>query len=353
MLKYQRIKQELRDKIIKMSPGEPFPTRLELMKEYGVARATVDKAISELCHDGFLSSRAGDGTYVSEHLRVMIDNVQNWGIIVPDVTASIYSGIVRGAENYAQKVRANIILCNSDNDLEKQEMYIERLNSSEVSGIIIVPVVSSNIQDSIDLYNQLIRTRIPFVFCNRSVEGIDVPLIASNDFYGAYLATKYLLKQGYRRPAFIAREKYKTSNDRCQGYLSALLEKGLEINRKAIIVELPVGSETQRISKLLEEEEIDSIFCFDDSIAEICYGVIKHKGLNIPNDIGIIGYNNTARCNSLNPPLSSVSFKNVEIGEKAGEVLYKLINNGLRGEFEIYIFQPTVEARESTAKMAE
>ncbi|MSU05806.1 substrate-binding domain-containing protein [Spirochaetales bacterium NM-380-WT-3C1] len=350
MLKYQIVKNTLLNKIQKMSPGDLFPTRKELLDELNVARATIDKAIGELCKDGVLVSKKGDGTYISDKTSGTNIESQNWGVIVPDITESIYSGIVRGAENYAQKVNANIILCNSDSKIEKQTMYLERLFSSDVKGIILVPVISNNISTTLELNKMLSKSHIPFVFCNRGVDGIDAPLIASNDFYGAYIATKHLLKQGYKSPAYISREKYKTSSDRCQGYLSALLEKNITVNRNSIIIKLQQGEEKDKIRNLFANKDIDSVFCFDDAIAEVCYDVAKEMGKSIPKDLGIIGYNNTARCNSLIPTLSSVSFRNVEIGEKAAEVLYKIIKSGLHSEFETYLFQPNIEARESTAR---
>lgn len=349
MLKYQKIKTNLTNDILKMAPGETLPTRKQLSDQYHSARATIDKAISELTKEGLLISKPGSGTRVS--IIPKNNQVQNWGIVVPDITEEIYSGIVRGAEDYAEKIKANIILCNSDNNLLKQDMYLRRLQDSRVSGIILVPVIYSDGQEvNYKFYDELIRSKIPIVFCNRSMDGIDVPLIASNDFYGAYIATKHLLRQGYKKPAYLAREKYKTSIDRCQGFLSALLEKNIPINRDAILIKLSKEKSREKIKQLLSSDSVDSIFCFDDILAKECYEVAAELDINIPSDLGIIGYNNTSVCETLNPPLSSVSFKNVEIGSKAAEILFKLIKTGKHSEFETYLFQPTVEVRGSTSK---
>lgn len=345
MLKYQKIKKRILNDIIPLSSGDKLESRLYLTQKYNTTRATLDKAIAELEQEGYLSSKAGSGTYITSLNHCNVLPIETWGVIVPNVMEEIYPGLVRGAENYAQKNGINLILCNSDNDTEKQEVYIRRLITSGVSGIILVPTITSNLKEIYRLYSQLIDTNIPFVFCNRSVEGINVPVIASNDFYGGYLATKHLLRSGYKHPAFIAKQKYKTSNDRCQGYLSALLEAGIEINRKAIIFDAK-----GKIESLLKEEQIDSIFCFDDSLAEECYFVASNLNKSIPNDIGLVGYNNTSITTKLIPNLSSVSFKNVEIGEKAAEILSKLIKGEYSSDFNYYLFQPTIIERESTKK---
>ncbi len=345
MLKYQKIKRMILDDIIAMTPGQRLESRPNLMRRYSSTRATLDKAIAELEEEGYLTSKLGSGTFVTAMTKAEAQHIQTWGVIVPNVMEEIYPGLVRGVENHAHQEGINIILCNSDNNPEKQEMYIRRLVASGVSGIILVPIISTELSSVYRLYSQLVETHIPFIFCNRSIEGINVPVIASNDFYGGYIATKHLLRQGYKKPAYIAKMKYKTSNDRCQGYLSALLEEDIEINREAIVF-----NAQGKIKELIMKQGIDSIFCFDDSLAEDCYKAVQELGLSIPNDLGIIGYNNTSICDKLTPHLSSVSFKNVEIGEKAARVLSKRINNEPHSEFEYYLFPPTVEARLSTSK---
>ena len=202
MLKYQKIKKQLLDSILQMSPGDRIPSRPELMNQLSITRATLDKAIAELENEGYLSSKTGSGTFVTSLTENQIQHIQTWGVIVPNVMEEIYPGLVRGAENFAHKEGINLVLCNSDNDPRKQEMYIRRLIASGVSGIILVPVISTDILEMYRLYTQLLETHVPFVFCNRSIEGINIPVIASNDFYGGYIATKHLLSKGYDRPAF-------------------------------------------------------------------------------------------------------------------------------------------------------
>ena len=118
----------------------------------------------------------------------------------------------------------------------------------------------------------------------------------------------------------------------------------LSINRKAIVFDAK-----GKIDTLIRNEDIDSIFCFDDSLAEECYDACRKADLSIPDDIGIIGYNNTSICEALTPALSSVSFMNVEIGEKAAEILMKMIRKEYTSDFDYYLFQPSVKERESTA----
>lgn len=334
-----------------MSPGERLMDRPSLCKLLDTTRTTLDKAINELVQQEILTSRKGSGTYVVGALEGSVSDSDNWCIIVPNIVDPIYSGLVSGISKIAQKRNANIILCNSDNDSSKQEKYIRRLLVSGVAGFIIVPVITDDLAENYRLYNNLIRSNVPFIFCNRSVDGVIAPVVTSNDFYGGYIATKHLIDNGYKKVAFVSKHKYRTSMDRCQGYMSALLENNIEINRRRIIIP---ASEKQPIDycqetrKLLEKGEIDAIFCFNDSIAIQIADVVKSVGLKISDDVGIIGYDNIEACKSYNPPLSSVSYKIAEIGEKAADVLCDLCyEKKAPSRFEYYLFQPDVIPRES------
>jgi DNA-binding LacI/PurR family transcriptional regulator len=355
MLRYKVIKNQLVTEIAGMNVNDRLPSRLELCKRLDTTRMTVDKAIKELVSEGVLISRQGDGTFVAAAKEEPSVHAGSWGVIVPDVTDGFYSKIVRGVENVAQGYGINVILCNSDFDFDKQEQYIKRLSYSGVSGLIIVPVVCGENRENHLLYNQLSELKVPFVFCARNAYGINAPVVTSNNFYGGYIATKHLLGKGYRHIAYISQQKYNASIDRCQGYIEALLENGIEINRKLIII-MDDKSHTQpdgyeMMKKILASDQVvDAVFCFCDKITPGVYQAISEAGLAVSNDIGVIGYDNTDICEKLNPAVTTVAYKSLEIGTKAAEILYKLVNKenfSDFSDFEYYLFQPELVVRDS------
>lgn len=351
MLRYQEIKKMLIDQIASMNPGDRLPSRSYLCKELQTTRTTLDRAIKELEKEKVVCCQNGSGTYVIGLIDGASPQAENWCVIVPNVMDDIYPSLVRGIENIAQVEGANVIICNSDNDGDKQDRYIRRLLASGVAGFIIVPVITGTVEMSYKLYGTLLDSNIPFVFCNRGVEGIKAPLVKSNDFYGGYIATKLLIERGYKNIAYIAKLNYQTSMDRCQGYISALLESDIEINRNLII--LPRYSEEancyKNAKRLIDNnKDIDAVFCFNDDIAQDVCRAIEESGKRISDDIGVIGYDNNQSSARLPTPLSSVSYKSLEIGEKAATVLA----NNIKGinpssNFEYYLFQPTIVERES------
>jgi DNA-binding LacI/PurR family transcriptional regulator len=352
MLRYKEIKNLLTAEIAKMSSNGQLPSRPELCKKFDTARLTLDKAINELVAEGALYSRKGGGTYVAGgNEGLPIHAGQSWGVIVPDVTDLLCAKIVRGVENVAQSYGINIILCNSDSDFDKQEQYIKRLNYSGVSGLIIVPVVSGENRRNYLLDSQLAELKVPFVFCSNSAYGINAPTVTSNNFYGGYLATRHLLEKGYRHIAYISQQKYHTSIDRCQGYVAALLENGIEVNRKIITLEdkshtQPAGYKMMK-NILASDQAVDAVFCFCDKIIPGVYQAISEAGLAVSDDIGVIGYDDIDICEKLNPAVTTVAFKSLEVGTKTAEILYKLINKEDLSDFEFYFFQPELVVRDS------
>lgn len=350
MLRYREIKMMLFDMIQRMNNGDKLPSRTTLSRKLDSSRATIDKAIRELTEEGILESRYGSGTYVARKLAGVVVNAENWCLIVPDISESIYAQMASGVESEARERNANVIICNSESDAKKQAEYIERLIYAGIAGFIIVPVVTRNVLENIELYRSLCRARIPFVFCNRDVEGVFAPVVKSNDYYGGYVATLHLIRQGYRHIAFLARTRYRTSIDRCQGYISALQQSSVEINRQLILLQTD-GSYAEAcnalIQRLQEGVEMDAVFCFNDYIAVKLIQALNEHGYRVPEDIAIIGYDNISSCAATTPTLTSMSYKSNDVGKMAAHVLGKILDGKSRDAFEYYLIQPELVVRSS------
>lgn len=350
MLRYIEVKQELKNRIFRMSNGEQLPSRTELCRLLDASRTTVDKAIKELEEEGFLESHIGSGTYVARRLEGVNAEVMNWCLIVPNITENIYGRMAASIERTAKEWNINIILCNSENSAEKQSEYIRRLIMAGVDGFIIVPVVMKTVVEGVGLYQSLIQSRIPFVFCNRDVEGVYAPIVKSNDFYGGYLATLHLLDRGYRNIVFLALKRYRTSIERCQGYISAIQHRNQEIVRKRILMldnddmEACYGS---LLMLLKSETPVDAVFCFSDDIAFQAMRAVEDAGLRVSDDIGIIGYGDNENLLDMKIPLTTITHKTEDVGNLAARVLRKKIEEKEKEIFEYYLIEPEIVVRES------
>ena len=352
-MRYQEIKAEILNDIRNKLPDSKLESRPTLCKRLKTTRTTLDRAIAELVGEGYLYSQSGSGTYVNniKRLKTEVNNVENWGVIIPTSDEHVYIELVKGVEFYAAEKQINLILCFSDEDVDKQKRLLQRLMMSNISGMIIVPTVFKNVHEEYQLYRQLNEAKLPFVFCNRQVEGIEAPIVTSNNFYGAYIATKHLIKMGYKKIGFISQKKYKTSEERCKGYVTALLDEGLGIDRSVIVLKensrgkAPGYRTMERYIK--QSPSVDAVFCFNDIIAAGCLEAMNDYSKILSDDIGIIGYDDSLLPGKLRTQISSVSYQSSQIGVKAAEILQKMITGQYSSDFDLYLFQPELTIRES------
>ena len=353
MLRYKEIKRMLMDMVVKMHPGDRLPSRHQLCKTLDTSRVTLDKAIAELEGEGILYAQKGSGTYINALIEETVPVTENWGLILPNVMTAVFVEITRTIENFAQAKGINLILCNSDDDIDKQENYIRRLLASPVSGFIMIPVVSEDAGVNYRVYGRLVQAKVPLVFCSRAIPYINVPVVSVNNFYGGYIATRHLARQGYRNIAFAATAQHNRAvcNDRCQGYISALMEAGLPVRRRLILPYCPDGEPGvyQAMRALIRSgEDLDAVFGINDRVCRALYRAIEDSGLQVSRDIGVIGFDNTTDCAAMQPPLTSVTYKGMEIGAIAAKVLWDLSRKATpSSQYMNYFCHPELVIRQS------
>ena len=356
-LLYLQIKDKIFEIIITKKVNDRIPSRNELIKEFNVTRTTIDRAISELIGEGYLYSRDGSGTYVSKNSRQVIQSRDNnhitWGVILPNIMHDTYPGILRGVEDAANENDINVVICNTDNKIEKQTNYINKQIAAGINGLIIVPAITNEID--IAPFKMLQKESIPFVFCNRGVPGIDAPKVISNNFYGGYMLTNHIIQNGYSKIGFVSRPMYSISLERYQGYIAALAEASFEFDEDYVVFEKSfdeVRPGYESTKKLLSNKELpDAIFCFNDVIAVGAYDAVTEIGLRVGIDICIVGYDNTRICETLAVKLTSVKFKKYETGNIAANLLLKILKGENVPDNKTVVLQPELVIRESSKKI--
>lgn len=351
---YEKIRNELIEKINDLSPHERIPSRNALCREFLVTRTTVDRAIDELVSSGYLYSVMGSGTFVADlaanGTKLNLGD-KNIGVLLPDITADTYPEILRGIQDTADKYGVSIVACNTDNQSEKQASIVRRLINSKVDGLIIIPAINSNADYA--LCHLLEESSVPYAFCNRNIGGVTSPCICSNDFYGSFLATSHLIEQGYRRIAYLSAMFYKTSMDRYQGYIAALSRSGREIDEALILIGEATDPSRQEgagqlLKALLQKDgSVDAVVCFNDRVACDAMEAIQSLGLRVSEDIGLVGYDNTNVCNLLPIKLTSMDYRNYEIGRCAATTLHRMINEPGFTARRITTFEPRIVVRDS------
>ena len=135
--------------------------------------------------------------------------------------------------------------------------------------------------------------------------------------------------------------------------MTALMENGIIVNHRIISIEDQSQAQSygyEAMQKFLaSDQKVDAVFCLNDKVAQGVYQAISEAGLRVSDDIGVAGYENTDICEKLTPSVTSVAYKSLEIGSKAAEVLYELINNKEKNlaNNKFYLFQPELIMRDS------
>lgn len=352
--KYETTKEKILEYCRNLDEGQALPNRNELSKQFGVARVTLERAISELVGEGFLISKDGSGTYPAK--KTGSTNPQNsagrfWALLGYDVTKGLNAKILRGIEDYAYARNISLIVCNTDNDPQKESMYLKRLAESSVSGIILVPNVNSN--SDFEAIQTLKEKRIPLVACSRQITGEDIPGAFQNFFYAGYMSVQHLIDLGCRHIVYIASDVLCSVEDRYQGCLAAAVQYNSTHKLAPVTCEIFREKDEEGIDVKIAEyidshPETDGMFLGSDRLALPLFNVMKKKGLYPGKDIRIIASEDSGFCSCFWVPMSVVENPSYEMAVMAAEQLYLMQNGECEKNLKREIMSGELILRESS-----
>jgi LacI family transcriptional regulator len=227
------------------------------------------------------------------------------GLVIPDIANQFFSEISRKIEDNGYDNGYSVILCNTNEDEDKEESYIDVLIGKQVDGIVFISAGQGmkNIEKAI-------LSNIPFVIVDRDVREIDADVVLIDNFMGGQQATNYLISLGHRRIACITGPSaVSPSADRVRGYEKALSDANIPI-REDLIVRGDFHYESGRaaMEKLLAlDERPTAVFACNDMMATGAMQAIYNNDLEIPGDISIVGFDNIPFSSSVYPTLTTVA----------------------------------------------
>lgn len=307
-------------------------TMKDVARRAGVSSATVSHVINET---RFVSDELKARVYQAmRELNYHPDAIarslrrrrtQNIGMIVPDISYPFLAEVARGVEEAGFELGYNVILCDSDGDLEREANYIELLQEKKVDGIVFVAAgeSSSHVQ-------ALIEQGIPVVVCDRELAGVEVDTVIADNVESGYQATKYLISLRHRRIGCIAGPwELEISNKRLEGYRQALEEHGLPFREELIVhSDFQCRGGYQAMRELLAlDEPPTAVFACNDLMAIGAICAASQKKLRIPRDVAIIGCDDIAPASFTNPSLTTIAQPKREMGAAAVEMLVERIRD--------------------------
>ena len=277
-------------------------------------RKKVLKAVSELNYEI---------NAVARNLRQKKTN--SIGIIVGNVLSQFYSVIAKSVEDTANKFGYNTILCNGDENPEKELNYLKVLKSNRVDGIILTPTGKNS-----EYVQHLIKSGTKVVLLDRLIEGVDCDTVLVDNANGAYQAVKHLIDQGYRKIGIVNGYLDRTTGvERLKGYLQAIKEANITRDDDLIkIGDFKKESGEELTKELLEQpNRPEAIFTTNIDMSMGALIAIKEMGLTIPKDIAIVCFDDSDWASILEPPLTVIRQPVYQLGSTAAELLIKKIEN--------------------------
>lgn len=249
------------------------------------------------------------------------------GVIISDISNPFFPTIIKGIEDAASANGFNVILCNTNEEIEKEKMYLEVLKSKQVDGILLSPTGGPESKSIIE------RIKLPIVYIDRKPDGLDGYLVSSDNHWSAYQATNYLINQGYRKIGLIiGTPRFSTSQERLHGYKAALEEHQIPVNEQYIVQgdSMFQGGQMATNALLDLEDPVEAIFVTNSVMTLGTLSVLKERKIKYPEDLAIIGYHDQDDeadwgkiCS-----LSVIRQPTYNIGKEACLALLKHIKNG-------------------------
>ena len=270
------------------------------------------------------------------------------GVVVPNMDY-FFSTAVKGMDEAALDAGYTVVVCQSNESYGREVANVQRLLQSHVDGFIVS--LSSETQNT-DHFKRIVKKNIPLVFFDRDCSDIDTPKILLDNYEGAYQAVQHLLDRGYRRIAYLGgRKNLSISNTREQGYRDAITQFGLSLDDTLNIHgDFDRNYAYQTVKELLSriDNKPDAFFTISDRLAIGAFQAIKDLGLKMPEEIGLIGFNDEPIMSLLTPPVSSVAQPAFEMGKMAARLFIEQLNSDSSESKRGEIFSPTLKIRASS-----
>lgn len=271
-------------------------------------RQRVEAAIAELQFHRNASAR---------HLRAGVSHTV--GAIVQDVSNPFYTELVRGIEDRLAADDHTLILCSSDADPAREQRYLRMLIEHDVRGVLIAPTVST-----IERITNFAKLGIPAVLMDADLP--DVASVSVDNVHGGHQAIEHLLERGHRRIAVLADNAgIQSSDQRCLGARQAVLEAGLDPHDVLQIVHLPsrdANAGQRAIAALLDSDRPPTAaFTINDIVALGVLRESRRRDMLVPEQLAVVGYDDTFLAAELMVPLSSVRQPMWELGWAAADLL--------------------------------
>ncbi|WP_163580264.1 GntR family transcriptional regulator [Gracilibacillus saliphilus] len=363
--KYSIVKEAIKSRILDgtYQPHQKISSESELMKEFGVSRHTVRLAIGDLVNQGWLYREQGAGTFCADRSKnnsqSMVDQ-KNIALITTYLSDYIFPSIIRGAESYLSKHGYQVSLFSTNNDHDNERKFLEKILMQHFDGVIIEPTRSAISNPNINYYLNLERENIPYLMINAYYDELEPFHIVVDDEKGGFMQTEHLIELGHQNIVGFFKNDDIQGTKRMKGYLKAHRKHHIEIFPHNIVTyntEEKSSKPVEMLKQVLsepEEKRPTAIVCYNDELAINLLDVLRESQLKVPEDISIVGFDDSFMAEITEVKLTTVSHPKSEMGELAAKVILDMVKRNKSSkkqqnmENDLIRFDPELIIRNST-----
>ncbi|WP_291097031.1 MULTISPECIES: LacI family DNA-binding transcriptional regulator [unclassified Flavobacterium] len=336
-------------------------TLKQIAKELNVSVSTVSKALN-------------DSPEISEQTKIRIKeyaklknykpnviglNLKNRktktiGVIIPNILDSFFAKVFSGIEKGADEKGYNVIMCISNESLEKESHTLEMLSNGTIDGFIVSISEEAQKLHEYSHFKDIINEGIPIVMFDRIADDVECDKVIVDDFDSALNATQHLIDLGCKNIAlFSSVDNLSVGKLRAEGYLKALKDNNIEINQNIILRTDSEDDLKDKIEKIFDNNTIDGIFALEESDSVAALKIGLKKGYKIPEELSIIGFaDGILASRRLSPSLTTVSQHGIEIGEVAAKLLIDRLESKEENlPYQTVVIKTNLKERETTRKL--
>ncbi|WGO82497.1 HTH-type transcriptional repressor PurR [Arsenophonus apicola] len=274
-----------------------------------------------------------------------VNHTKSIGLLATSNEAPYFAEVIESVENNCYSQGYTLILCNSHNNLNKQQAYLQMLAQKRVDGLLVMcSEYPKQLLGMLEEYRN-----IPMVVMDwGQAHGDFTDVIIDNAVYGGYLAGRYLIERGHRDLGIISGPlKRNTGSGRRQGFLNAMKEANIQPQDKWIVEgDFEPSSGYDAMKQILNHQQRPSaIFCGGDIMAMGAICAANELGIRVPHDISIIGYDNVRNARFFTPALTTIHQPKERLGQMAFTMLLDRIINKRKDAQTIEIHPELIERR--------
>ncbi|CAH0994277.1 HTH-type transcriptional regulator DegA [Emticicia aquatica] len=253
-------------------------------------------------------------------LSLLNKSSKTLGVILPNINHFHESSMLEGLQSTFQPLGYLLHICVTNESYELEKQYIERLLANRVDGIFLSISQETFDEEHYEHIEKAIKRDIPLIYIDRKFEGASTNGVVIDDYNGAFLATQHLIEIGCRRIAHLRGPKGLTVSEyRFNGYRDCLLKNNFTIDESLICTtNFEVESAIEPTNYLLDlPQKPDAIFGVNDHVCIGAMHVIRQRCIQIPQQIALVGFDDSPIAQYFYPPLSSVLRQSRQIGLEA------------------------------------